>query len=160
MATGTPDLAFDIAGSPAFKMIKLANLVTQEFEREIAAQLDISVVEWRVIATVHRCEQVTAAEVTRITGHNAMVISRAVNRLVDEERVTRVKDDDDSRRLLLRLTAKGHDIFKRISPMALRVEASLFGDIPAQDLLAVDRFLGRGLETLGQRSGSRTRHKP
>ena len=160
MATRTPDHAFDIAGSPAFKLVKLANLVTQEFEREIAAQLDISVVEWRVIAALHRCEQVTAAEVTRITGHNAMVISRAVNRLVDEERVSRAKDDDDNRRLLLRLTTKGQDIFERISPMALRVEASLFGDIPPQDLLAVDRFLGRGLDTLGQRPGSRPRREP
>ena len=142
--------SFDIEGSPAFKLIKLANLVTQEFEREIAIQLDVSLVEWRVIAAVYGRTGVTAAEVANIIGHNVMVVSRAVNRLVSDARLSRMKDDNDSRCLILKLTDKGRDLFQQISPMALRVEESLFGTAVPQEIIAINRFLETGLRARGR----------
>ena len=137
---------FDIEGSPAFKLIKLANLVTQEFEREIATQLDVSLVEWRVIAAVYGRSGVTAAEVANIIGHNVMVVSRAVNRLVSDTRLSRMKDNNDSRCLILELTDKGRNLFEQISPMALRVEESLFGTAVPQEIIVINRFLETGLK--------------
>ena len=146
------ETAFDIEGSPAFKLVKLANLVTQEFEREISARLDVSLVEWRVVAAVYRRGEVTAAEVAKVTGHNVMVVSRAVNRLVNEARLSRIRDDSDSRRLILRLTDQGRELFESISPMALRVEESLFGSAIPQEIIVINRFLERGLNALVPRS--------
>lgn len=139
------DQNFNIEGSPAFKLVKLANLVTQEFEREIAARLHVSLVEWRVIAAVHKRDGVTAAEVADIIGHNVMVVSRAVNRLVSDARLSRIKDHSDSRCLILALTANGRDLFDQISPMALRVEESLFGSTFPQEIIIINRFLEAGL---------------
>ena len=143
---------FDIENSPAFKLVKLANLVTQEFEREISARLNVSLVEWRVVAAVYQRGEVTAAEVAKITGHNVMVVSRAVNRLVGDTRLSRIKDESDSRRLILRLTDRGRELFESISPMALRVEESLFGSSAAQEIIVINRFLERGLSALLERS--------
>lgn len=147
----TDKTAYDIEGSPAFKLVKLANLVTQEFEREISARLDVSLVEWRVVAAVYRRGEVSAAEVAKVIGHNVMVVSRAVNRLVGASRLSRVKDDSDSRRLILRLTDEGRELFESISPMALRVEESLFGGATPQEIIVINRFLEGGLAALVDR---------
>lgn len=148
---------FDIEGSPTFKLVKLANLVTQEFEREIAARLDVSLIEWRVVAAVHRRGEVTAADVAKSIGHNVMVVSRAVNRLVGEARLSRHRDDSDTRRLILQLTERGRELFQSISPMALRVEASMFKGAAAQEIIIINRFLETGLEALMPSSKSPAR---
>lgn len=137
---------FDIENSFAFKMVKLVNVMTREFQREFEGELDVSLVEWRIIAVLNKYPNLSAADIARRTGHNQMVIGRAVKRLQELHRIERRPSLNDGRRLMLNLTDAGGQVFERISPLAIRWEKALADEMLPQDIIGISRLIDRAIE--------------
>lgn len=136
-----PAAEFDIENSFGFQMVKLVNILTREFQREFEKELDISLPEWRVLAVLTRTPGLSAAEVAQRTGHNQMVISRAVKRLVEMKRIVRTAYPTDGRRRTLTVTEAGMKIFQQISPLALRWERVFTEHMLPQDIIGITRTI-------------------
>jgi len=137
---------FDIENSFAFKMVKLVNVMTREFQREFENELNVSLVEWRIIAVLHKNANLSAADIARRTGHNQMVISRAVKRLEKSRHIERKTNPVDGRRLVLKLTGSGIRVFEQISPLAIRWEKALADEMLPQDIIGISRLIDRAIE--------------
>lgn len=137
---------FDIENSFAFKMVKLVNVMTREFQREFENELDVSLVEWRIIAVLYKNPNLSAADIARRTGHNQMVIGRAVKRLEEAHRIERKANPADGRRLVLNLTDSGEHVFEQISPLAIRWEKALADEMLPQDIIGISHLIDRAIK--------------
>ncbi len=140
------EVDFDLSNSLAFRMVKLVNVLTREFQREFEADLDLGLPEWRVIAALHRKPGLAAADIARLTGQNPMIISRAVKRLLSMGRIERRAMRGDGRRFQLFLTAAGAEVFKHISPLAIRWEKALVDEMLPQDIISISNLIDGAIE--------------
>ena len=140
------EVDFDLTNSLAFRMVKLVNVLTREFQREFEADLDLGLPEWRVIAALHRKPGMAAADIARLTGQNPMIISRAVKRLLSMARIERRAMRGDARRFQLFLTAAGTEVFKQISPLAIRWERALVDEMLPQDIISISNLIDGAIE--------------
>ena len=140
---------FDIQNSLAFRMVKLVNVLNREFQREFEEELDLALPEWRVLAVLYQEPDLSSAEIARRTGHNPLVISRAVKRLSNMGRIKRRVHRVDGRRQCLSLTKSGEEVFRRISPLAMRWERALVDCMLPKDIVALSAVIDRTIERLG-----------
>ena len=140
------DVDFDLTNSLAFRMVKLVNVLTREFQRDFEAELDLGLPEWRVIAALQRRPGLAAADIARLTGQTPMIISRAVKRLLSMDRIERRAVRGDGRRFQLFLTAAGTHVFKQISPLAIRWERALVDEMLPQDIISISNLIDGAIE--------------
>ena len=73
--------------------------------------------------------------------------SRAVAKLLKQERITREFADQDKRRSILNLSPAGREVYEQVVPMALKIEAELLEGFTGEEIdtlnLLVDRMLAR-----------------
>ena len=70
-----------------------------------------------------------------------VAVSRAVDRLVKSQRLSRHSDREDRRRSRLRLTRQGRAVYAEVVPAALALEQRLLATLGAEDRLELDRLL-------------------
>lgn len=96
----------------------LSNRIGRAFYGEVETKYGISIAEWRVMLTIESEPGVTAAEITNRWAIEKMAVNRAIQRLVDNEYVSRSKDPEDRRSYRLAMTAKGTKLYNKITPAA------------------------------------------
>lgn len=99
---------------------RLSQLLGRPFQQRFAAEYDISLTEWRVLVQVVKSPGITGSEVSAATGLTAMAVSRAVQELRADDRLSARADPGDSRRNLLDATADGVAIYEELAPHAVR----------------------------------------
>jgi DNA-binding MarR family transcriptional regulator len=85
----------------------------------------LSAPQWRVMAAVAERPGRTAQEVVRMTPMEKATVSRAVSALIARGLLRREADDRDGRASRLALTDSGSEMYSRIAPAALAVEADI-----------------------------------
>lgn len=135
-----------------YRLSVLSNTISQAIAREYAERFDLAVTEWRVIAVLGRFPGVSANEVAERTAMDKVAVSRAVNRLIEMGRVKRETHDNDRRRSVLELTAKGRRVYEQVAPRALAYERELLGALDDDERQWLERILrkldARGMEVL------------
>ena len=135
-----------------YRLSVLSNTISQAIAREYAERFDLSVTEWRVIAVLGRYPGVSAVEVAERTAMDKVAVSRALTRLIAGKRVKRATHDDDRRRSVLELTARGRKVYDEVVPRALDHERRLIAPLDAEERRWLDRILAKlsehGLEAL------------
>jgi DNA-binding MarR family transcriptional regulator len=126
-----------------YRLSVLANRVSRAFARLYEARFDLKLPEWRVMAVLGRRPGISASEVTEMTAMDKVAISRALSRLQQMGRVEAAADPDDRRRQILSLSEAGLEIYRKIVPLAQRIEADLIVELAEQDRAALDRLLSR-----------------
>lgn len=124
---------FELADFLPYQLSVLANLVSRELAQIYQKEFDLSVAEWRVIAVLGPDKQLSAKDITDITIMDKVSVSRAVQRLIQSDRVQANADVDDRRRQILMLTDAGRDVFHTVVPLALGYEAQLLNRISDQE---------------------------
>lgn len=133
-----------------YRLSVLTNIVSMNIAHAYEREFGLSIPEWRVIAVLARYPDLSAIEVAERTAMDKVAVSRAVQRLLASRRLLRSYDEGDRRRSMLRLSAAGQSVYKRIAPLALGYEKKLLATLSASDRRALDRLISRLLERARQ----------
>jgi len=79
--------------------------------------------------------------IARQLGINAAAVTRQVKAMEDERLVERNMDDRDGRRINVRLTSEGIEVFKQLHDRAHAFEQALSTELRAEDIAATVRVL-------------------
>ena len=135
--------ALDLERRCAYRFARLSALTL----RSIAALLrrqGLSERGWRMLSLIGHHEPVHPGALARRTSVEPDKVTRAVDHLVEQGLAVRRVDPADRRRVMLRLTAKGRTVYRRIEAVRRRMEVEFLGVLnPAEQkafLRALDRL--------------------
>ena len=94
---------------------------------------------WRTLITLAHTSDLTGQEITALWGMEKMGVNRAISDLIDRGLVEREADPADKRRLPLRLTKSGRDLFAELWPGAGTDYAFLADAVTPDELAAFCR---------------------
>jgi DNA-binding MarR family transcriptional regulator len=126
-----------------YRLNRVSSAVSRGFKAVYGRHYDLTVPEWRVLATLGEFEEMGA---TAIGAHSAMhktMVSRAVRALEKRRWLKRREVPEDRREEILTLTPLGQDAYAEIIPRAIAFEQSLLAALGPQAnalLAALDRL--------------------
>ena len=126
-----------------YRLSILSNTISQAIADDYQRRYDISVTEWRVMAVLARFDGLSAREVAERTAMDKVAVSRALARLVEAKRVSRVTHDDDKRRSVLSLTEAGWTMHDEVAPMARAREREVLAKLDAEECAWLTRILDK-----------------
>lgn len=103
----------------------------------------LSTSTWRALAVVARFEPLSAAMLSEHTRLDPSKVSRAIETLVRRKLLTRDKDPADQRRAVLRLTARGREMYSDIEATVVRFEAEMTSTLSAPEKKALRSALDK-----------------
>jgi DNA-binding MarR family transcriptional regulator len=126
-----------------YRLSVLSNRISEAIAREYSQRFALGVTEWRVMAVLGRWPGLTASQVAQRTAMDKVAVSRAVARLLEAGRLSRVADTGDRRRALLRLSAEGRAIHDQVVPQAREFERRVLEGIAQPERESLFRLLDR-----------------
>jgi len=97
-------------------------------------RFDISIPEWRILATLAARKQCTAQAIVASTRTHKSTISRAVARLTNNGWIEQVSSKDDKRKHMLQLTVEGKGRFSKLMPLVQVFEEDLRNRLSKTDM--------------------------
>ncbi len=122
-----------------YRFAAITERMSRAFAKSYAEKYDLSIAEWRVMATLLSAPSMKAKQVALQTPLDKVSVSRAVKTLDQRRLVERQDDPEDGRAQLLSLSKKGREVALEIAKMALAFENKIFG---SWDEAARDKLLG------------------
>lgn len=116
---------FNLQGFLPFRLSRLSYEVSNRMAEIYSDRFDISIPEWRILATLAEKKQCTAQEIVASTRTHKSTISRAVSRLIKNGWIERVSSKEDKRMQLLRMSTSGEERFSELTPLVLNFEKEL-----------------------------------
>jgi DNA-binding MarR family transcriptional regulator len=108
-----------------YRLNRLSAAVSQAFRAVYGPHHDLTVPEWRVLATLGQFETMSAKEIGAHSAMHKTKVSRAVRALEERRWLARRESPDDRREEILRLTPLGRKTYGEIIPRALAFEARI-----------------------------------
>ena len=108
-----------------YRLNRIAAAVSQDFRSVYGPHHDLTIPEWRVLATLGQSEKISAKEIGRHSSMHKTKVSRAVRALEERRWLTRRESEEDRREEILSLTAQGRKVYKDIVPKALAFEKQI-----------------------------------
>ena len=120
-----------------YRLNRLSSAVSQQFRAVYGPHHDLTVPEWRVLATLAQFGTMTAKAIGKHSSMHKTKVSRAVRALEERRWLTRRESEQDRREESLSLTAPGLQAYGEIVPRALAFEAGILAALgpPAEPLL-------------------------
>ncbi|SDI94051.1 MarR family winged helix-turn-helix transcriptional regulator [Billgrantia gudaonensis] len=149
-AVGQPEL--DLDQFLPYRLNSLAERIGGELERLYAERYRLSMAQWRVMAWLSHCDELTAKKVCDHTHMDKARVSRAIQALEERGLISRTPSPRDHRLHQLHLTEEGQALLTKLIPDAQAWEAELVATLSAgeyRDLFNAMRKLERQLERLG-----------
>lgn len=108
------------------RFVFLGNKLTLALAEMYEAEFDLSQTEWRIIAAVAEHAPMSAKDLAEFIVIDIFSITRATSALVKRGLLTRRVNQQDRRKIELRLSARGRKVYDQIVPVALAVERAVF----------------------------------
>jgi DNA-binding MarR family transcriptional regulator len=124
-----------------YRLSVLSNRISRDIAKSYQRRFELSIPEWRVMATLGEFGKLSAREVARLTAMDKVAVSRAVVKLARAGRLVRKKDAADRRRTVLALSREGLAIYAKVGPLALAYEGALLKKLGPADRKALDQVL-------------------
>jgi len=118
-----------------------------------AAIVGISGVQYEILMLVSRAEALSIGEVAARLHRSGAFITIEANKLAERGILGKASDPADGRRVLLKHTAKGLELLRRLAPYQQRINDVLFESLDARRFKQL-RVLARELLASGDRSVS------
>ncbi|HZH53844.1 MAG TPA: MarR family transcriptional regulator [Microvirga sp.] len=130
-----------------YRLNRISTAVSQEFRSVYGPHHDLTIPEWRVLATLGQFEEMSARAIGRHSAMHKTKVSRAVRALEERRWLKRRQSEEDRREEFLALTPLGRRVYMDIVPRAVAFEERILGTLgsDASPLLAA---LGRLEEVL------------
>jgi DNA-binding MarR family transcriptional regulator len=122
-----------------YRLNRIASAVSQDFRSVYGPHHDLTIPEWRVLATLGQFEEISAKEIGQHSSMHKTKVSRAVRALEERRWLKRRESDEDRREEILTLTALGQKAYRDIVPKAMAFERRILDELgpKAVPLLAV-----------------------
>lgn len=119
-----------------YRLNRLSSAVSQQFRAVYGPHHDLTVPEWRVLATLAQFGTMTAKAIGKHSSMHKTKVSRAVRALEERRWLVRRESEQDRREESLSLTAPGLQVYGEIVPRALAFEAGILAALgPHAELL-------------------------
>ncbi|MEO9900633.1 MULTISPECIES: MarR family winged helix-turn-helix transcriptional regulator [Alphaproteobacteria] len=117
--------AFALDSFLPYRLALLSSLVSGSIQKLYAAEFDISIPEWRLVAILGSDGPMTSNDIRQRAAMDKVQVSRAAAKLLDAGHIRKQVHPDDKRRAILSLSDSGLTIYNQIVPIALEREAFL-----------------------------------
>ena len=131
----------DFIDTPVFKLLIAASLLARPFIETVGPERDLTLPEWRALVALNAKGALTNGQVSEHTGLDAMTISRALDRLQGNGRLVRVRDPDDGRRVINRMTNAGRSTYRAVVKGARGRQEEMLKELSSRDVETLDRTL-------------------
>ncbi len=108
-----------------YRLALLSSLVSGSIQKLYAAEFDISIPEWRLVAILGSDGPMTSNDIRQRAAMDKVQVSRAAAKLLDAGHIRKQIHPEDKRRAILSLSESGLKIYNQIVPIALEREAYL-----------------------------------
>ncbi|AYF33695.1 MarR family transcriptional regulator [Vreelandella alkaliphila] len=135
-----------------YQLNRLADRISQALEKLYAESYELNIAQWRVLAWLSHCDDLTAKKVCAYTNMDKARVSRAIQSLEERGLISRTPSQQDQRLHDLHLTEVGQALLNKLVPEAQAWEADLVSTLSVgeyRDLLNTMRKLERQLERIG-----------
>ena len=133
-----------------YRLSVLSNRISADIAQLYETRYGMAIPEWRVIAVLAKRPGLSATEVAQRTAMDKVAVSRAVSALLRARRIERRFAPSDRRRSMLRLSARGEEVYAQVVPVALAYERELLAPLSESEREALGRalrvLLGRATE--------------
>ncbi|WP_448951924.1 MarR family winged helix-turn-helix transcriptional regulator [Labrys neptuniae] len=121
-----------------YRLVRLSAVVSRDFRAVYGPDHDLTVPEWRVLATLGEFDEMGAKAIGAHSSMHKTKVSRAVRALEERRWLKRRESAEDRREEILTLTPLGRKVYAEIVPRALAFEAALLAALgpEAEVLLA------------------------
>jgi len=126
-----------------YRLAVVADAVSRALAAVYANRFKLTRDQWRVIAQLAEERELKATELGTRTSLPKMQVSRALAGLERDGLITRAIDPDDRRKLVVRLTAAGRVLYRKIEPIVLEREAFLLQALSSDERAALTLALAR-----------------
>ena len=126
-----------------YQLSRSSEHVSRLFARRYSSQFSLTVSQWRVLAVLGENYQLIADDICKITGMDKVTISRAINELEKQGRVTRLRCKQDGRQVNVKLSDNGKKIYRQIVPIADSFEEQLASFLSVDELNLFNQLLIR-----------------
>ena len=126
-----------------YRLAVVTDAVSRALAEVYADRFKLTRDQWRVIAQLAEGPELKATELGERTSLPKMQVSRALSGLERDGLISRAADTDDRRNLVVRLTASGRALYRKIEPIVLEREAFLLAALSADERAALTRALAR-----------------
>ena len=124
---------FNIEQWLVYRLWRISQEAGFSLEKFYAKKFGLSGFDWRLIAAVATYAPISAKGLAEVLDLSQVQMTRALTNLIDEGMISRRMDKADRRRIVLRLTKKGQDIYQQITPKAEAVEIDMLSDLEASE---------------------------
>jgi DNA-binding MarR family transcriptional regulator len=112
-----------------YRLNRIAAAISQEFRSVYGPHHDLTIPEWRVLATLGQFEAMSAKAIGRHSAMHKTKVSRAVRTLEERRWLRRRPSEEDRREEILTLTAQGESAYRQIIPKALAFERRILDQL-------------------------------
>ena len=124
-----------------YRLNRISAAMSLRFRQVYGPHHDLTVPEWRVLATLGQFETMSAKAIGAHSAMHKTKVSRAVAALQQRHWLTRASDEADRRIEHLRLTNAGLAAYREMVPLAKAFETKLLATLPNADREAVMRLI-------------------
>ena len=143
-----------------YRLNRISTAVSQEFRSVYGRHHDLTIPEWRVLATIGQFDEMGAKAIGTHSSMHKTKVSRAVRALEERRWLKRRESEEDRREEILSLTAPGRKAYLDIARRALAFENRIIDELgsEAETFLAALAKLEFIFDV--RRTHSRRRSKP
>ncbi len=112
-----------------YRLNRIGAAISQEFRSVYGPHHDLTIPEWRVLATLGLFEEMGAKAIGRHSSMHKTKVSRAVRALEERRWLQRRESEEDRREEVLTLTPLGRKAYTEIVPRAKAFEKRILSDL-------------------------------
>ena len=112
-----------------YRLNRIASAVSLDFRSVYGPHHDLTIPEWRVLATLGQFEEISAKAIGQHSSMHKTKVSRAVRALEERRWLKRRESEEDRREEILTLTTLGQKAYREIVPKALAFERRILDEL-------------------------------
>jgi DNA-binding MarR family transcriptional regulator len=130
-----------------YRLSVASNAVSNRIAQAYRKRFGLKIAEWRIVAILAENAQMTPQALSEATRMDKISVSRAAAAMVERGLISALDNPGDGRSHFLHLTPDGRALYEEIAPVALAMEAELFGALTPKERATLDELLRR-IETV------------
>ena len=123
------DISFNLDDFLPYKLVRTAELVSENLEKSYKGEFGLSRPEWRVLANLGTHGMLISRQLVEMTNLDKVKVSRTLTAMEQKGLIERHKAEKDQRSAAIVLSEDGLALYERVVPRALEWEADILDSL-------------------------------